>query len=136
MAEIKVTYRLIKPDQTLDTLISDLTQETCSFGCLHPAEGEEEETFKAYKEGVKDVEKLVTDCNLFLSQESDARDLFNVLGASRMYNLLVDLKSELRLKVKYGGDNMSNDTHAAYEAIYDLLFSLLYAWDIDLDREV
>lgn len=56
-----------------------------------------------------------------------------MLKAKDMSIALWDMSQELRKKVKYAPDDLSEDTYKAYEEIQDIFYGILNQHNIDLD---
>ena len=56
-----------------------------------------------------------------------------MLKAKDMSIALWDMSQELRKKVKYAPDDLSEDTYKAYEEIQDIFYGILNQNNIDLD---
>ena len=55
-----------------------------------------------------------------------------MLKAKDMSIALWDMSQELRKKVKYAPDDLSEDTYKAYEEIQDIFYGILNQYNIDL----
>jgi len=56
-----------------------------------------------------------------------------MLKAKDMSIALWDMSQELRKKVKYAPDDLSEDTYKTYEEIQDIFYGILNQHNIDLD---
>ena len=56
-----------------------------------------------------------------------------MLKAKDMSIALWDMSQELRKKVKYATDDLSEDTYKAYEEIQDIFYGILNQHNIDLE---
>ena len=56
-----------------------------------------------------------------------------MLKAKDMSIALWDMSQELRKKVKYAPDDLSEDTYKAYEEIQDIFYEIINQHNIDLE---
>jgi hypothetical protein len=70
--------------------------------------------------------------------EFDLQDIEDRIEHQRMLKstdlqlALWDMSQELRKKVKYAPDDLSEDTYKAYEEIQDIFYGILNQYNIDL----
>ena len=68
-----------------------------------------------------------------LQDDDDRMEHQMMLKAKDMSIALWDMSQELRKKIKYAPDDLSEDTYKAYEEIQDIFYGILNQYNIDLE---
>lgn len=68
-----------------------------------------------------------------LSDPEDKREHQRMLKSMDMHLALWDISQELRSKVKYASDSMSEDEHKAWEQAQEMFYRIINDYTIDLE---
>jgi hypothetical protein len=93
--------------------------------------GPEGRRFESCLPDIHDIMKAILKFDL--QDEDDRIEHQMMLKAKDMSIALWDISQELRKKVKYASDDLSQDKYEAYEEIQEMFYNILNQQNIDLD---